>query len=38
MKRRRESSRRRRRTFGHTAMRTHKKNIPGNSMRGGIRL
>ena len=36
--RRKESRAKRGRSFGRNALRTHKKNIAGNPMRGGIRL
>lgn len=38
MKRFKESSKKRRKTFGKNAVKTHKRNIPHSSMRGGIRL
>lgn len=34
----RSNSRRSKRRFSRTAMRTHKRNIPSRPMRGGIRL
>ena len=36
--RRRESRGKRKRSFGRNAVKTHKKNVFGGSMRGGIRL
>ena len=36
--RKRESRGRRNKSFGRNAMKTHRKNIPSGSMRGGIRL
>lgn len=38
MKRYRESRSKRKRSFGRNAVKTHKRNIPGRAMRGGIRL
>jgi len=38
MKRHKESASERNGKFGRTASKVHKKNIPGNAMRGGIRL
>ncbi|WNK13102.1 MAG: hypothetical protein [Microvirus sp.] len=38
MKRHKMSGKMSRRLFSKTASRTHKKNIQGNPMRGGIRL
>lgn len=38
MKRHKESKRHRGKTFGRTASKVHKKNIPSGAMRGGIRL
>jgi len=38
MKRMRESASRRKKSFGRNAMKQHKRNIPSNPMRGGIRL
>lgn len=36
--RKRESAKRRKKSFGKHAMKVHKKNIVSGSMRGGIRL
>ena len=36
--RKRESRKARKRFFGRNAMKTHRKNVPGGAMRGGIRL
>lgn len=38
MRRFKESRGRRNRTFGRSAVRTHRRNIPSGAMRGGIRL
>lgn len=38
MKRFKEGSRRRRKSFARHAMKQHKRNLPSNPMRGGIRL
>lgn len=38
MRRRKESRGRRNKTFGTTARRTHRRNVPGSASRGGIRL
>lgn len=36
--RKRESRSKRNKSFGRNAVRTHRKNVPSGSMRGGIRL
>lgn len=38
MRRFNETKKARKRSFGRNAIKTHKKNIPSNPMRGGIRL
>jgi hypothetical protein len=38
MRRHKMSSRHSKKLFSNTAKRTHKKNVAGNPMRGGIRL